>query len=199
MTNPNRVSYALAGLGLGLLLGGGAVGQLTYQAAANRCQSDQATALALQERTLREQYQAQINQANAAVATLRVDKQQISQRAAQLEKHIDDVTQRYQPHPGAAPQPLPACVFTGGFVGLYNRAIGAPVPAAGAAAGADRTPRAAATANALLPSGVQQPDILRHISGYGSRCQAIAWPSFISNSPCHSRTLQKWSRTRAWA
>ena len=33
----------------------------------------------------------------------------------------------------------------------------------------------------------------------GRRCHAIAWPSFISNSPRQSRTLQKCSRTRAWA
>ena len=88
-----------------------------------------------------------------------------------LEKRIAHVTQAYRPSIGEPAVSLPACVFTAGFVGLYNASIGLPEryaadhPAAGDADSPNATDPAAA-----LDSGLIQADILRHIGAYGQRC-----------------------------
>lgn len=88
----------------------------------------------------------------------------------QLKRSIARVTSQYRPAPGAPLQPVPQCVFTHGFVGVYNGAIGAAlvpptIPAAGAADAADPAE--------ALDAGVQQADILEHITDYGQRCRDI--------------------------
>lgn len=88
----------------------------------------------------------------------------------QLKRRIARVTSQYRPAPDAPLQPAPQCVFTRGFVGVYNSAIGAaPVsatdPAAGAADAADPAE--------ALDSGVQQADVLEHVTDYGQRCRDI--------------------------
>lgn len=89
----------------------------------------------------------------------------------QLKRSIPRVTSQYRPAPGAPLQPVPQCVFTHGFVGVYNAAIGAAdLPAADTAAGAAD----AANPAAALDAGLQQADILAHITDYGQRCRDIA-------------------------
>lgn len=88
----------------------------------------------------------------------------------QLKRRIARVTSQYRPAPDAPLQPVPQCVFTHGFVGVYNGAIGAApvppsIPAAGAADAADPAE--------ALDAGVQQADILEHITDYGQRCRDI--------------------------
>lgn len=88
----------------------------------------------------------------------------------QLKRRIPRVTSQYRPAPGAPLQPVPQCVFTRGFVGVYNAAIGAaPVPATDASAGAAD----AADPAEALDSGVQQADVLEHVTDYGRRSRDI--------------------------
>jgi hypothetical protein len=75
---------------------------------------------------------------------------------------------------------LPECIFTNGFVGLYNESIW-PInlPTIDIAAGTDGKTGAAAPvgahgiASAKAPSGIRQRDILHHINAYGERCLTI--------------------------
>lgn len=98
------------------------------------------------------------------------ERAQHAEDADQLKRRIARVTSQYRPAPGAPLQPAPQCVFTHGFVGVYNGAIGAaPVPAADSSAGA----AAAVDTAEALDSGVQQADILDHITNYGQRCRDI--------------------------
>lgn len=146
-----------------------------HSAATDEYDRQQAAVTAQREQELRAEYERQIAAGDDAVRRLRAEKAAIAARAQQLEERIAHVTQHYRPAPDAAPEPRPACVFTHGFVGLYNSAISLAVSAADPAAGADGT---ASTTGAAAPdplgvSGVRQSDILHHITGYGSRCQQI--------------------------
>lgn len=108
--------------------------------------------------------------ANQLGAQLLQERAQHAQEADQLKRRINRVTSQYRPAPGAPLQPAPRCVFTNGFVGVWNGAIGAgAVPATGSAAGAVD----AADPAEALDSGVQQADVLDHITDYGQRCRDI--------------------------
>lgn len=139
------------------------------------CTQAAAELLANQEQQLRTEYERQLAEAHDAVRSLRVEKASITQRASELEQEIDRVTSHYREQPQAPAQPLPDCRFTHGFVGLYNAAItqAMQVPRSDPATGANGKTGTAATADPLRLSPIRQPDILRHITGYGARCQAI--------------------------
>lgn len=150
-----------------------------------KADSAQATSRALeaQYQQLNAEFNRQLGQANKAVTALRQANQAIAKREQQLRQEINHVTTHYRDTPAARPEPLPECIFTTGFVGLYNQAISpakpgaAAVPATAPAAGANRTPgtapAAAAGVDPLKPSAITQRDILAHITAYGSRCQTI--------------------------
>ncbi|WP_051219730.1 hypothetical protein [Rheinheimera baltica] len=166
-------------------LGLSAIKQTSYDAGYSAAEAKQATAvntaLAEQQRTLRAEFTRQLTNANNAVTALRAVNRDIAQRELLLRQEIDYVTTHYRQSPAATPEPLPACIFTHGFVSVYNGAISpggaasAAMPAADTAAGTDTTASAATAieADKLQPSNIQQRDILHHIAGYGSRCQAI--------------------------
>lgn len=90
------------------------------------------------------------------------------------ERRISRVTSQYRAALDAPPVPLPPCVFTAGFVGVYDASIGLPErhaadhSAAGGDGEADTTDPAAE-----LDSGITQRDILQHIGAYGQRCRDI--------------------------
>lgn len=108
--------------------------------------------------------------ANQLGAQLLQERVQHAEETDQLKRRITRVTSQYRPAPDAPLQPAPQCVFTNGFVGVYNGAIGAaPVPAAVLATGAAD----AADPAEAVDSGVQQADILEHITDYGQRCRDI--------------------------
>ncbi|MCX7061372.1 MAG: hypothetical protein NTZ11_10830 [Gammaproteobacteria bacterium] len=69
-------------------------------------------------------------------------------RYLQVFRSIPDVTSEFRPAPGAPLQPIPGCVFTGGAVRLWNRALEG---AADDSAAAGRVPAAAGTAGAADP------------------------------------------------
>lgn len=132
-----------------------------------------------QQQQLQAEFKRQLDTANSAVTALRAANRDIAQREVLLRQEIDYVTTHYRQRPDAEPEPLPACIFTHGFVSVYNGAIspgGATtdtVPAADPATRTDTTASAARASETLQPSDISQRDILHHITGYGSRCQAI--------------------------
>ncbi|KWZ44878.1 hypothetical protein WS72_13435 [Burkholderia savannae] len=79
--------------------------------------------------------------------------------SGELKRRIASVTNQYRPVPDAPLQNLPHCVFTGGFVRLWNAAASANgLPSADTSAGAG----ASAGADDALDSGVRQDDVLAH-------------------------------------
>ncbi|WP_293266760.1 demethoxyubiquinone hydroxylase family protein [Neptunomonas sp.] len=140
-----------------------------YSTANEAHEAQQSKAIAAVEQTLRKHYQQQLTTANESVAQLRQQKATLAKTANELEKRIAHVSR-------------PDCSITRGFVGLYNRAIGADLPTDDLPTGADREasstdaadPSIAASAelNATV-SDVNQQDILRHVIDYGGRCQQI--------------------------
>ncbi|AOJ71031.1 MULTISPECIES: hypothetical protein [Burkholderia] len=76
-----------------------------------------------------------------------------------LKRRIARVTRQYRPTPDARPEALPRCVFTDGFVGVWNAAAGrdaARLPEADPAAGAAAPAGSADDAD----SGVRADDVL---------------------------------------
>lgn len=138
-----------------------------------------AKAIKEQQEQLQTEFKRQLTNANNAVITLRNANREISQREQLLQQEIDYVTTLYRESAAAKLEPLPRCVFTAGFVSVYNGAISpnsaadTTLPAADITAGINRAPSAATVADALQPSNISQRDILHHITGYGSRCQSI--------------------------
>ena len=85
-------------------------------------------------------------------------------------KEVPRVTTVYRSAPGAAAQPLPACVFTRGFVSVWNRALDPGVPAAAAGAAA---PAADTNAADDLDSGATRGDVLRNHVDNAASCTAV--------------------------
>lgn len=140
-------------------------------------------ALLAQQQQLQADFSRQLKLANAANAAIRAEKHALAERARALEEEIDYVTTYYLAGSTAELEPLPACIFTTGFVGVYNSAIGAKpditatLPSVSTAERVDAAARPASAINPktdiLQPSGVGQADILQHLTGYGARCLAI--------------------------
>lgn len=140
-----------------------------YSTANEAHEAQQSKAIAAVEQTLRTHYEHQLVTANNSVTQLRQQKAALVKTAAELKKEIAHVSR-------------PDCVISHGFVGLYNRAIGADLPANDLPTGADRE---ASSTDATDPSitvpaelnatvsDVSQQDILRHVIEYGERCQAV--------------------------
>lgn len=91
-----------------------------------------------------------------------------------LQKRIAHVTKQYRTSLDAPAQPLPACVFTVGWVHVYDSSIGLPERDAAdhSAAGLDDPP-GATDPTEELDAGITQADVLEHIGGYGQRCRDI--------------------------
>ncbi|MGV2287287.1 hypothetical protein AAHK20_01115 [Trinickia sp. YCB016] len=145
-----------------------------YYAGYRHASAQGAAALARQEAAqalaARERERALNDYAASLAAQLLEARRRHASEAQDLKRRIDHVTDSYRPAPDAPLHPLPACVFTAGFVGVYNAAIDAgPLPEADAAAVADGAPGAAET----LDSGVRQRDVLAHLIDYGQRCRGI--------------------------
>lgn len=79
-----------------------------------------------------------------------------------IRQEIPRVVTVFKTAPGAPAQPLPRCVFTTGFVSLWNHALSGTEPANAAAAGAAGAVAATDSAGdeALLDSGLDQRAIL---------------------------------------
>lgn len=134
-----------------------------------QAQLAQSKAVAAEQARQREQ--AWARRAEQLSAALLDEQQAHATSAQQLKKEIDRVTSQFRAKPGAPLQPAPRCVFTNGFVSVYNRAIGADgVPANQPAGAVDATPDAADA----VDSGVSQQDVLAHIVDNGQHQRDIA-------------------------
>lgn len=120
----------------------------------------------------------QLELSDQTIRQLRQDKAETARLADELQKEINYVTEHWTPPGKTSAEPAPACVFTNGFVRVYNSAIGAanhsgsnmpttlrPTGAAGAASATQ------APDPSLQPSNVGRVDILQHITDYGQQCQ----------------------------
>ena len=96
------------------------------------------------------------------------------QTAITLKGQVDRVTRQYRQALDAPAEPLPRCVFTAGFVRVWNDAHGlagdGELSQAHAAAGTAATADAAAE----LDSGVSQADVLAHHIDTAQRCRDTA-------------------------
>lgn len=96
----------------------------------------------------------------------------LAEQRVQLARKVPHVTTVYRPAPDAAPQPLPACVFTAGFVRDWNSALGLP-EAGGTAENADQQASETESSDGLDASAVTQADILSNHIDNAIRCRAI--------------------------
>lgn len=114
--------------------------------------------------------------AHEAEARQLAEQRQHAAESATLKQRITHVTTLYKRALDAAPEPLPVCLFTRGWLRDYNAALG--LPGAELSAGATSpaaAPDAARAADAeLLASGITAADILAHASDYGRYCRDLA-------------------------
>ncbi|KIP19603.1 putative phage protein Rz [Burkholderia sp. MSHR3999] len=125
------------------------------------------------ERIADDRYAAEVDRGNQAAQALIVARQQIDHLTSTAKGKIDAVTQTYRPTLSANLEPLPRCVFTRGFVRVWNSVAtdaGAdPLPDRAVAGGAD----AETGADDALDSGVSQADILDWLTDYAARNRRI--------------------------
>lgn len=90
---------------------------------------------------------------------------------AQLQQRVPNVTVSYRPAPGAPLETLPRCIFTGGYLSLWNSALDPALPDAG---GGSAQPTAAADSpGADLDSGLTEADVLHNHIANAAECAAV--------------------------
>ena len=164
------------GLTLGVLVEGWRLGaQLEAQRATHAEQRE------AQERRARlgaeqaaKALQAEQQRADALAAQLAEQQRQHRTTRDQLQKEVTRVSTLYRKALDAAPEPVPACVFTRGWVRLYDRATGAELPAAPADPAGTTAPAGEAAALEQLDSGVDQAGLLAHHIDYAEQCRNSA-------------------------
>lgn len=114
--------------------------------------------------------QKQQTRANQLAGELAEQQRQHRQTTDRLTGEIARVNDLYRDALEASPKPLPACVFTAGWVRVYDQATGARVPAA------DDPQRTAASASQAaaaeqLDSGISQGQLLAHHIRYAEQCR----------------------------
>lgn len=196
MSSPARLSHVIPALLLiGCLAGGGwYLHHLGYtdghddaardgKADLDALKLEHSQALANQERTAKERLEA-------LTSRLQTDQHAINEMASQLAEQqrlhrdttdqltgeIHRVTTLYRRSLDSAPEPAPQCVFTRGWVRLYDSATGAypgPVPAAGHSGGAV-APAALTEPAWQLDSNISQAELLGHHLRYAEQCRNIA-------------------------
>lgn len=166
---PALVGAALAAFAVGAISGYWLTRQYdNAQFALWQAQQARQQAAAIEQ--VRQREQTFVRRGEQLSVALLEEQQAHAATAQQLNKEIDRVTSQYRAKSGAPLQPVPHCVYTNGFVGLYNRAIGADaVSPDQSASGAD----AATGTSETIDSGVSQQDLLAHAIDNGERCRNI--------------------------
>lgn len=120
--------------------------------------------------------QQQVTRANLAERQMLDLAERLTTEQQPIQERIPHVTSTYRPARTAAPEPVPHCVFTVGWLRDYNAALGVPGALAGPVAGpAGQAPWAAPGTDAeLLESGVTPADILAHAQDYGRWARGLA-------------------------
>lgn len=125
------------------------------------------------ERRADQRYATEVERSNQAAQELIVAQQQIDHLSTLAKGKIDAVTQTYRPTPNSELRPVPQCVFTRGFVRMWNAVAATagtdPLPDSLATGGAD----AATGADDTLDSGVSQADLLDWFTDYAARNRRI--------------------------
>lgn len=111
--------------------------------------------------------------ANKLAADLAEQQRQHRKTTDHLVEEIARVNDLYREALDAPPKPLPRCVFTRGWVRVYDESTGARVPAAPAAAGAAASAGAGDPAD-QLPADVDQRAVLEHHVRYAEQCRNTA-------------------------
>ena len=114
--------------------------------------------------------QKQQTRANQLAGELAEQQRQYRHTTDRLTGEIARVNDLYRDALDASPKPLPACVFTAGWVRVYDQATGALVPAAD---DPQRTaaPASQTTAAEQLDSGISQGQLLAHHIRYAEQCR----------------------------
>ncbi|WP_137971881.1 hypothetical protein [Pseudomonas sp. F(2018)] len=135
-----------------------------------RAQAAEASAKAATKRLQEEQ--ARNNQLAADLAEQRRTHRQTTDR---LSGEIARVNDLYRKALDAEPEPLPACVFTRGWVRVYDEATGAR-PAVSEAADPGRAAAQGAESQALdqLDAGIGRTEVLAHHVHYAEQCRNVA-------------------------
>lgn len=111
---------------------------------------------------------------NDMAGELASQQRQYRETTDRLTGELARVTTQYRRSLDAAPEPLPACVFTRDFVRLYDDAIGAyPLLTTSDPARAT-APTASSSAAWELDSGIGQREFLTHHIRYAEQCRASA-------------------------
>lgn len=147
------------------------------QVAKTQCVADTNAALLTSTKDALAQTQSQLADANRTVSQLISDKQSIEERNTALQKEIQHVTTHWLPPGKTKAEPQPACVFTHGFVRVYNQSIttgAAGMSAVAPASSVDSSAKSTAVADfEMQPIDIGRADILQHIGQYGAHCQNI--------------------------
>lgn len=187
------------GLGLGLLLLALwlflSVLRDAYDTGYGKAQTEGALAL---EKLRGEHQEQELARARAAEASAKAAAKRLQDEQARNDKLASDLAEQQRQHRkttdyltgeiarvadlyrealDAPPKPLPACVFTAGFVRVWDEATGARAPAAlPAAADPERTAAQGAQARAAeqLDSGISQATLLGHHIQYAEQCRNTA-------------------------
>lgn len=163
----------LVGLTLGVLVEGWRLGaQLDAQRATHAEQREaQERRARLSAEQAAKTLQAEQQRADALAAKLAEQQREHRTARDQLQKEVTRVSTLYRKALDAAPEPVPACVFTRGWVRLYDRATGAELPAAPADPAGAAAPAAQAAAAEQLDSGISQAGLLAHHIDYAEQCR----------------------------
>lgn len=114
------------------------------------------------------------HQLNEIAGQLAFEQREYRETTDRLTGELARVTTQYRRSLDAAPEPLPACVFTRDFVRLYDQATGAyPLPATGDPERAV-APSAATDSAWDLDSGIGQRAFLAHHIRYAEQCRSTA-------------------------
>ncbi|MDT4841554.1 hypothetical protein FQZ97_754130 [compost metagenome] len=130
-----------------------------------RAQAAEADAKANAKRLQEEQQRA-----DGLAAQLAEQQRTYRKTTDQLVGEIARVNDLYRKALDAEPEPLPACVFTRGFVRVWNQATGA-VPAVAAGASGAATQGADAGALDQLDAGIGRAQLLEHHIRYAEQCR----------------------------
>lgn len=115
----------------------------------------------------------QTQRADQAAAHLADQQRHYRQNTDRLTGEIARVNDLYRAALDAPPEPLPACVFTRGFVRVWDEATGAAVPTAEHPGGA-AAPSPEARAVDQLDAGISRAELLRHHVRYAEQCRSTA-------------------------
>lgn len=133
----------------------------------------QQTAAREQLDTLLSRLQTSQQHINQIAGELAQQQRQYRDTTDRLKGELSRVTTQYRRSLTAAPEPLPACVFTRDFVRLYDEATGAyPLPTTQHSTGAAASTDSANTAGEL-DSGLTQSQFLEHHIRYAEQCRSI--------------------------